>query len=206
MEFEDEGYRAIGRWFVEFARLIGGMRSNMETRLQKHDERPEVVQLVFGAATAQQIADAFFAMCRLVGDLDAAENNVATQLQNAIGKEITRRNNIAHGEWVLGQGLEPGIAQAYLVRVHPNRRKAPHHEVTTMTSKDLDERSDRLDSLSRLTYVFGMIVLGGPILTKNGVVPADTFRVSDVLVAENVPKNGKGGEVVMAGPKASLIL
>lgn len=44
MDWRDNGYRAIGRWFVEFARLVGGMRANMEGRLRETDH-PEVAQL-----------------------------------------------------------------------------------------------------------------------------------------------------------------
>ena len=106
MDWQDDGYRAIGRWFVEFARLVGGMRANMEERLREPDH-PEVAQLIFGAATAKQISDAFFAMCRLIGDFDEAETNVANQLQKAADEEITRRNNIAHGDWIIGKGNDP---------------------------------------------------------------------------------------------------
>lgn len=205
MDWQDDGYRAIGRWFVEFARLIGGMRSNMEERL-RDAEYPEVAQLIFAAAGAQQIADAFFAICRTVGNLDAAEINVANQLQNEVGTEITRRNNIAHGDWIIGKGNEPSTAATALVRVHANRRKGPYHQVTAMTSASLDELSERLMTLSSMTYVFGMVVLGGPIQTTTGVVvPEGTYRISDLLVAENVPRGGKGGDVVIGGRRAGEV-
>jgi hypothetical protein len=203
MDWQDDGYRAIGRWFVEFARLVGGMRANMEERLREPDQ-PEVAQLIFGAATAKQISDAFFAMCRLIGDFDEAETNVANQLQKAAEEEITRRNNIAHGDWIIGKGNDPATAQTALVRVHPNRRKPPHN--TKYTSTDLDDLSERLGRLCRMTWVFGMIVLGGPIMTTSGrVMPGGTYRVSDVLIVKNVPRSGKGGDVVVGGPRASEI-
>jgi hypothetical protein len=199
----EDGYRAIGRWVVEFSRLIGGMRANLENHLRKPDENPEVVGVVFGDAAARQISDAFFAICRLLGELDDPEENIAKQLQKEVGEEITMRNKIAHGDWIIGKGIEEQTAQTYLVRVFA---KAPHRRVECLTSRDLDDRSDRLYALRRMVYIFGELALRLPILTVNGLSHPGAYRISDVLIAENVPRSGKGGQVVMAGPRASELL
>lgn len=203
----DSGYRAIGRWVVEFSRLIGGMRANMEERLRRPDDESTLVTLAFGASTAGEISDSFFAMCRVVGELEDAEKNIANQLQNEVDETIRTRNKIAHGDWLVGVPHDPDdAAQTYLVRVQPNLREAPHRKVEALTAKDLDKRSDRISALCGLTFPFGLLALRLPILTFGGLAKPGTYRVRDVLVAENVPKSGKGGQVVKSGPRASELI
>jgi hypothetical protein len=204
-DWEADGYRAIGRWVVVFSRLIGGMRQNMENRLRQTGDNQHLPSLAFAGAQAGQIADSFFGMCRLLGDLDDAETNIANQLQgeNGVRGEIERRNKIAHGDWMIGRGNEPNTVQTYLIKVYP---KEPHRRIETYSAEDLDRLSDRLHALGRMVWLFGQLALGLPIFTVRGVAEAGLYRVSDVLIAENVPKNGKGGRVVIAGPRASEIL
>jgi hypothetical protein len=205
-EWQADGYRAIGRWWVQFSRLIGGMRSTMEHRLRKPDDPGELVLLPFHGAPSRQIIDAFFGMSRLVGDLDEAEANIANQLQNECRTINDFRTKMGHGDWQIGLGPEDGedpTIRTYLMRLYPN---APHHRVDTLTARDLDAKSDRLEVLIRMVYPFGYIALGLPLLTVNGLVPGSTYRVRDVLIAENVPRNGKGGNVIEGGPRASELL
>lgn len=207
MEGADEGYRAIGRWIVQFSRLVGGMRQNMENRLQRPDDGNVPMSLVFGAAHAGEISNAFFAICRQVGSLDAAELNIAAQLQNEVDAAITERNKIAHGDWIIGRSNSDETVETYLVRVYPNRRRPPFHEIKTLNSKDFDELSDRLGVLASLVWPFGQLALGVPALKATGSLskPGE-YRVRDVLVAKNVPKTEKGGRVERDGPRASEII
>lgn len=205
-EWEDDGYRAIGRWLVQFSRLIGAMRANMENRVRRGEDSPELAMLPFAGVPAGLISDSFFGMCRLVGELTDPEENIANQLQKAVGIEIQTRNKIAHGDWLIGQGPEHGedpTIHAYLMRTYAT---APHYRVETFTARDLDKRSRRLQVLGRMVWIFGAVTLGSPLLTVNGLAEPGTYRVSDVLIAENVPKSGKGGQVLLGGSRASELL
>lgn len=79
----DAAYRAIGRHIVEFSELIWAMRGMVESHVSGHlagydTENPppggDAVELLLGEATAQYVADVFFAMCRRVADLDTGED------------------------------------------------------------------------------------------------------------------------------------
>jgi hypothetical protein len=204
-EWQADGYRAIGRWWVQFSRLVGGMRTQMENRLRSPEDEHGLASVAFSQATAMQISAAFFGMCRLVGDLSDAEENIARQLQKEVDDVIRLRNKIGHGDWLIGQDIEPNSILAHLIRFYP---KAPHRRVETLTAKDLDARSDRLGELARMVWLFGGITLAGQVelLTVNGLAKPGEYRVSDVLIAENVPKGGNGGRIAIAGPRASELL
>jgi hypothetical protein len=202
-DWEADGYRAIGRWLVQFSRLIGGMRTNLEKRLRRDGDDQALVSVAFAGAQAKLILDSFFGICRLIGDLDESEANVANQLQKEVVEHNQTRNKIAHGDWLIGREDEQGTIEAHLIRVYA---KAPHRRVETYSAEDLDKLSDRLRQLGRMVWLFGQLALGLPVLPVNGASEVGIYRVGDVLIAENVPKGGKGGQVVIAGPRASEIL
>ena len=59
----DEGYRALGRYVSVFSMLVYEMRAFMQHHLAHADQPPMVAWFPFAEATAQPIANAFFAMC-----------------------------------------------------------------------------------------------------------------------------------------------
>lgn len=95
---DDNAYRAIGRWVVEFSQLVFWMRSLMIQRLSKPSEYG-LLELAFGEATAGQIAASFFALCKTIGNLDESETAVSNKLRDTVGRAVTRRNDFAHGDW-----------------------------------------------------------------------------------------------------------
>ena len=71
----------------------------------------------------------------------------------------------------------------------------------------MDKLSNRVSELARIVWLFGKFALGNAVLTQSrGLAYPNPYRVSDVLIAENVPKGGKGGQVLIAGPMASDVL
>src|ERR1700690_851213 len=86
---ENDAHRAIGRYVVQFSRLIWHMRMAMETRLGGMGGRErELAQLAFGGAPAQQIADSFFGMCRLLVEMDKDEEAIEKRLRMQVINEI----------------------------------------------------------------------------------------------------------------------
>ncbi len=55
---EDDAYRAIGRYIVEFSGLIAAMRTSIEAQFFFHDD-PDAIRLVLGGALADQITNIF---------------------------------------------------------------------------------------------------------------------------------------------------
>lgn len=113
----DEAYRALGRYLVEFSRLVFRMRDAMEQRLQRPDDPPALIQFAFNDVSAAGIGHSFFAMCREVGDLDDEEEKIRELLfAEVVQKAIPERNRIAHGDWWVGlHDAESGapLAPAY---------------------------------------------------------------------------------------------
>jgi hypothetical protein len=200
----DEAHRAIGRYVVAFSQLIYQMRIIIVYGMTTDAKLGE---LALGQATAQQIADSFFGICRYRGNLDSVEANIANQLQTEVGQKVTERNKIAHGEWWVGGalgGARRTLELARLVRVYPNRREGDFEQVDQYSAADLDKISDRLIELRTFVSDFGRGALGMPMYLADQTMSAPgEYGISDVLVAKDVPKSGKGGTVVREGPRAS---
>jgi len=200
----NEAHRAIGRYVVAFSQLIYQMRALIGDSLTSDAKAAE---LALGQATAIQIADSFFGTCRYRGELDRAEVNIANQLQTEVGEKVTERNKIMHGDWAVGGapwGARKVLERARLIRTYPNRRDGDFTEVESYEISDLDKISDRLIALRTLVNDFGRGALGLRMFRSDAEWSKDgEYRVSDVLIAKNVPKSGKGGTVVRDGPRAS---
>jgi hypothetical protein len=156
----DEMYRAIGRYMVEFSGLVLNMRDTMSSRLKRADDPPELIELAFGEAPAQGIANSFFAFCRATTrpPFDSEEEAIERNLRKRVLDEIPRRNDIAHGDWLMiraGSRSEP-LIKPELARIKPAHKQGPLTS-TPYTPAELDAISDRLSDLSRCVWMFGLI-------------------------------------------------
>lgn len=205
----DAAYRAIGRYMVAFSHLVYLLRYMVVWRLTSPDPDLYLGELVIGLATAQPISDSFFAMCRYLGELDESEQNIANQLQTDVNGKIATRNKIAHGDWWVGELAERDaqtIDAAELVRVHPSARSGDFRKVERYSADDLDAESERLFELGKLLADFGFCALQLPMrIIDHQPLQRGSYRVSDVLVAENVPRSGKGGTITRGGPRSADI-
>ena len=68
-----------------------------------------VSTLLLGEAPASAIANAYFGLCRTLGELDDDEQKVCNALRKDVQQVIETRNDIAHGDWSIGDiGLLEG--------------------------------------------------------------------------------------------------
>jgi hypothetical protein len=178
----EEMYRAIGRYMVEFSSLVLHMRYTMSSRLKRADDPPELIELAFGEAPAQGIANSFFAFCRATARpaFDTEEEAIERNLRKRVLDEIPRRNDIAHGDWLLikaGSRSEPFI-KPELAHTKPARKQG------SLTSQSyspaaLDEISNQLSDLTSCIWVFGLIcTMEGEMRAREGREPV---RVRDRL-------------------------
>lgn len=156
----DEMYRAIGRYMVEFSSLVLHMRFTMSSRLKRADDPPELIELAFGEAPAQGIANSFFAFCRTTTRpaFDSEEEAIERNLRKRVLDEIPRRNDIAHGDWLMiraGSRSEP-LIKPELARTKPAHKQGPMTS-TPYSPAELDEISDRLSDLTHCIWMFGLI-------------------------------------------------
>jgi hypothetical protein len=186
----DDAYRAIGRYMVEFSRLVFWMKSCMRERLRRIDNPQMLPELVFGEAPAQHIANAFFGMCRLINDdFSTTERQIGDTLASEVGKTIQKRNYIAHADWWVGFAApdDEEISAPSLTRVKPMRSKGPF-EYEGPSVDQLDESCESMKDLRNLVAEFGEIALhvGSYALW----VAQPPKRVTDVFVLHGTKRSG----------------
>lgn len=166
----DEAYRAIGHYFVAFAHLIALMRQILTEEVIGTREggpnvpRAALARLALGGLEAMRVADAFFATCRTIGALDDDDRRIEKVLRERhVYKALTRRNEIAHGEWLIyeysdapSEDVKHIESMATLVRVQPRDPDEPFkHE--DLTAKDIEQEAADVEALERLLCEFGCI-------------------------------------------------
>jgi CHASE2 domain-containing sensor protein len=151
----EETYRSIGRYVYEFSQLVAQMRATMTRYLNTTPQA--VAEYAFAQSGPDQIANAFFGMCRAATQLDVAEEKTAARLGVWVGEAIEMRNNVAHGDWWVG---------ASVLGVQAVERSA----------RDLDARSDALVTLINLVAEYGAVCLRQPPYSRG------EHRVSDYIV------------------------
>jgi hypothetical protein len=198
--------RAIGRYVVEFSELISSMRRVIAQRLTWGHQPLIIGELALGEATASQIADVFFGMCREMGKPDGREAKVESALRKAVKAAIEKRNDIAHGDWSVGvpSDRDEYVEPAILVRYRPLRAEGIQ-KAQSLSVVDLDALSESLIVLGPLVQDYGILALGlwaeflGERAERRnpGLDPA-SVRVRDVLVWD-------GERVTRTGPLADKI-
>jgi hypothetical protein len=178
---KDDAYRALGRYIAEFSRLIYNMRDAIEQRLTRPEDPPLLLPLVFSGAPAAAIANTFFGMCKMLGDLDNDEAAIHKRLfEEVVFKVIPERNNLAHGDWWIGwtaANADEIDTPAYTRAI---AREGEGMAWTHISVEKLDAQSDRLIELRNLVTEFGLICFGRHILQRTARAP--NLRVRDLFV------------------------
>lgn len=196
----DDAYRAVGRYIVEFSRLILHMRLIIQQQLAR-DGDPTVAMLVLGNAAADHITEAFFAICEHVADFEKEEAEIAVRLKKEVRDEIKQRNDFAHGDWWIGFGKKPDGSggDPVLWRVKPGRKKGASDpkEISVAT---IDEISDKLYALRQQVAEFGDICLGkwpnDELVQPNPPVRVgDIFSLKENRVIRDGPLSNQGGKI-----------
>jgi hypothetical protein len=142
---------------------------------------------------AQQVSDAFFAICRTAAEpaLDAGELAIAKVLrENHVNAEIRRRNVLAHGDWFIPEWVQewapepteepPPVPRAALVRVQ--HHKPDPLRTDELTVEEIDADGERVEALHRIIWEFGMICMRvgdyNPALGRPSVRVADAFELT----------------------------
>src|SRR5579862_2050863 len=139
----NESLRAIGRYVVEFSQLVRSMRNVVARRLTWGCHPVVLGELTLGEATASQIADVFFGMCKEWSQLDAEEAKVASALRKAVKQAIEKRNDVAHGDWHVGLPADKDehVERAVIIRYRPLRSEGIQ-KIESLSVADLDGLSE----------------------------------------------------------------
>jgi hypothetical protein len=222
----NDAYRAIGRYIAAFSQLTRGLRRMIAEYIGRN-EKWVLVDVVLGEAMAAALSHAFFALCRDAGNFSAAETEIEGQLRREIEEEIIPlRNDIAHGDWEVGNFVYPtgGPAKVLpprIIRIIPHRKHGPY-QIRDVKIEELDATTDRLVEVLTMVMEFGKLALGQPLVrcTDEGgsAVSVGEFRVQDVLAVPEstkprdepaptkakVPEN-KRAKVSRTGPRAGEV-
>jgi hypothetical protein len=161
------------------------------------DREMVLADLVLGESSAQAIANVLFGMCRAAADLDDGERKIASVLSEAVNRTIEQRNDIAHGDWMVGAIYEESVIPPRLVRIRPARKK-DMTKVSEYTPEDLDKMGTEVRELAERVVDFGDLCLGVSAAQQQSADQAVVPRVRDVLVNKN-------GTILREGPKANMV-
>jgi hypothetical protein len=192
----DDAYRAVGRYVVEFSRLVFHMRYTIERQLAG-DQDIVIPQLALGELSANQIADSFFGICAYLADLDDAETKVASRLKADVRATINRRNDFAHGDWWIGTPAQPGsvsdTTDPLLWRTKPGRREI--EQLKTLPVTEIDSASDDLYALRQHVAEFGDLCLEDWPFAPKFSEPVRVCHVFRINKARKVVRDGPATEV-----------
>ncbi len=99
-------HRVIGGYIAIFSELTSTMRHHMTDYFAPLDAEFTVpnakLDVLFATMTAKPIAESFFGLSTLIGDLDENEVQVRNQLQRDVKRHISFRNDMVHADWFIG--------------------------------------------------------------------------------------------------------
>jgi hypothetical protein len=152
----DNAYLAIGAYTVHFSVLVASMRRIWAGYIAGKDYgRRDLLELSFGGLGAATIAEAFFAMCKAIADFDEDEEAIWAKLRKNVLDETTERNNIAHGDWLIGHwvGDEKPIPPR-LLRIKASSQKEPFKQ-RDVTAEELQQIANRVRNLAVAVWQLG---------------------------------------------------
>jgi hypothetical protein len=154
---EDEAHRSVGHYIFAFAYLVSEMREAVEYVLSREDPEADRMNamLAMGASLAEQITNAFFAICERAGELDEEEARVAGRLKKEAKDAITDRNDFAHGDW---SNLWPN--QGPLLRRMKPGRKAGAQVERVRPVEEIDALAEKVELLADTITEFAECCLG----------------------------------------------
>lgn len=150
--------------------LIRDMREGIEVALgsQKPGVDPMIARLAMGEAFANQIANAYFAICDQCADLDDEERQVAIRLKSEVHDTIKDRNDFAHGDWHIGNSWVLMDAKTFdprLIRTKPGRRAGATVEMERSVA-EIDALAEAVSDLDGGVCEFGWLCFGSHPLSE----------------------------------------
>jgi hypothetical protein len=194
----DDAHRAVGRYVVEFSRLIFHMRFAVE-RCLAGEKDIVIARLALGEAAANQVNDSFFAICSYMADLDDDEVRVSRHLKKQVREEIKRRNDFAHGDWWIGFGAKEdgAMANPTLWRTKPGRQRQDVFS-REIPVPEIDSYSNGLYVLRQQVAEFGDLCLETWPLAHKYNEPVRVRHVFRVDQAKEIVRDGsatQGGAI-----------
>ena len=165
-------FQAIGRYVYEFSWLCWDLKMAIATVPGLTGSAYTTLELVTGEMTAAPLANACFAVCETAVEGDDEAVKIVRTLRARVMKEITRRNDLLHGDWMIGWVSGTGYEHAdgtveqvvrelppTLTRVKPGRSGAKIQNEEILTS-ELEAEAQRLRNLRHTVEDFLRVLEG----------------------------------------------
>ncbi len=200
-------FQAIGRYVYEFSWLCWDMKMALTSVPGLSGRAYTTIQLITGEMTAAPLADACFAVCEdAIVQGDPAAVKMVRALRARVLTEVSRRNDLVHGDWMIGwvsstgvEGTDGTVEQAAtrdlpptLSRLKPGRSGPQKWAKEELVSVDLE--ADRVRNL-RQTFEDFLRVLEGRAVTVPGL---ESVSLTDVYVLNK-------GKLTRTGPRADEV-
>jgi hypothetical protein len=203
-------FRAIGRYVVAFSELVREMREAVALHAGGYGvggTQTLTAEIALGEMQALPMSHAFFGLARDAAGFDEDETKVAALLSEQVEKAIRTRNDIAHGDWhvgdlLIGPGTDWTVAPPTLVRVLAHDKAGPYKRISYKV-EDLDALTDELLKLVTVVVEFGRLAFGFPLTrSTDASTSSGEYRVRDIYIVRGT---GKNKHIERAGPKADEI-
>lgn len=203
----EAAFQAIGHYVYEFSWLCWDMKQALSSVPGLSGTAYTTIQMITGEMTAAPLADACFAICEEAVHGDPEAVKMVRALRGRVLNEISRRNDLLHGDWMIGwvsstgverpDGVEEQITRELpptLTRVKPGRSGAQKSTQQEIAIAELEAEASRVRELRHTVEDFLRLVEG-----RTCTVPGVQFvSLRDVYVLHK-------GALTRTGPRAAEV-
>jgi hypothetical protein len=122
---------------------------------------------------------------------------VGKKLRTMVVEHIEFRNNVLHGDWMIGYGNEEGIADPKYMRMKPGSLKNPLTN-TAVPPDELEAKAEQLKELTAWVIEFtNWTHLPNSVAQFGEMRASDLFTITDGSVRRNGPRaaNSTGPQI-----------
>lgn len=200
-------FQAIGHYVYEFSWLCWDMKQALASVPGLTGPAYTTIQMIAGEMTAAPLADACFALCEEAVQGGPEAVKMVRTLRAQVLKEVSRRNDLLHGDWMIGWVANTGVERPdgtveqitrdlppTLTRVKPGRSGAQKKTEEEIAVTDLEAEAGRLRTLRHTVEDFLRLIEGRAVALPG----IEVVSLQDVYAL-------KKGELTRSGPRASEV-
>ena len=186
---EEEYYKAIGKFVVNFERCCATLRRNIILQISRNSGKinQTYIQILINKMAAEDLRSCYVSIINSSHELDDFESrilkNISTRFQNI--QQI--RNDFLHAEWMLGQGIFTHGLKVYR-RKSKNTKLGQELLEPNISLEDIDDYSFEAFKINELFNMFE-VVIGLPEDLKEGrFVRNFCFENKEAILVKNKDK------------------
>jgi hypothetical protein len=168
----DRIYRAIGLFIVEFSHVVEQMEITIRLVVNGHKEGQIAL---LSELTAEPLKKAWVSVVIEVLKPDEADKKVLVQLAAEVTKLIEIRNDLAHGQWIIGAGNEQSTDWSTALFIKPKNSSSG-----VSWEREVIKRGTNAEVIE--AQAFRAVVLSQAIMTYFGVYLPKAFPTPGIVI------------------------